>query len=501
MGETGRQLARQATAGADIVRVGAYRVRLSTREVSCGEQRIRLPWRSFEALRILIEAGGEVVERDTFFARLWPGVTVGESSLNHCIAKLRKELGEPPEGRLIATVARRGYRLTEAPEIVAEAVEDHGMVKEPASRPTAAPHRPLRRTIILLATAAVVLACIVVAYSWPRWSRRAQARTLTEQGFRQIRQNWVAGLVSANALFRQALELDPGQAAAYAGLAEVMARNVDASSDQAAVFAQRAVRLDPRCARCQAIAGWILMTRQWRFREGASYLERALALDRRDPQTLLWHAQMVACSGRLERALSEIEQARALDFKHPGVAAMRAAILYFSGRYDDAIQAGQEALGLKPDFSSAYEWIYRSQLHLQHVGEALAARAAMNASFVQLTPDSRFQEERRWQDAYRSGGLPKVVETLLAGSDTKPALDQHRYERATWKMWNGDRQGALDELEHVFDFRPFNTIYAAVDPTFTTLHREKRFRDLISRIGLDTLPARGASGEGRITSN
>jgi thioredoxin-like negative regulator of GroEL len=159
------------------------------------------------------------------------------------------------------------------------------------------------------------LAYLVVAYSWPRWSRRWKAHALIEQGFHEIRQNWIAGLPSANTLFREALELDPSQAAAYAGLAELMARNVDASREQAAIFAQRPVRLDPRCARCQAIAGWILITRQWRFREGASYLERALALDPRDPQTLLWHAQMLACSGRLERALSEIEQARALDFK------------------------------------------------------------------------------------------------------------------------------------------------------------------------------------------
>jgi DNA-binding winged helix-turn-helix (wHTH) protein len=129
MGETGKQLPRLVTDAADIVRVGAYRVRMSTREVLRGEHRLRISWRSFEALRILIEAGGEVVERDTSFAQLWPGVMVGESSLNQCIAKLRKELGEPPEGRLIATVARRGYRPTERPEIVAAAVEQNGIAR------------------------------------------------------------------------------------------------------------------------------------------------------------------------------------------------------------------------------------------------------------------------------------------------------------------------------------------------------------------------------------
>jgi hypothetical protein len=45
----------------------------------------------------------------------------------------------------------------------------------------------------------------------------------------------------------------------------------------------------------------------------------------------------------------------------------------------------------------------------------------------------------------------------------------------------------LDELEHVFDFRPFNAIYVAVDPMFAPLHGETRFRELLSRMGLDTV--------------
>jgi DNA-binding winged helix-turn-helix (wHTH) protein len=40
-----------------------------------------------------------------------PGVSIDKSNLNQCIAKLRKELGEPAEEGVIETVARRGYRL------------------------------------------------------------------------------------------------------------------------------------------------------------------------------------------------------------------------------------------------------------------------------------------------------------------------------------------------------------------------------------------------------
>lgn len=488
-----QQARRKLVKSSEAVRIGCYRVDLATREVFRGDDRFQLSWRSFEALQLLIEGKSQVVNRDTFFARLWPNLAVGEASLNQSIAKLRRELGEPPDGGVIETVARRGYRLTEAPVVVLSPAENDTYdtaIGEPESVAKPAPSRNWRLhwAWVVCAVAAFAFAWFVLAYGLPRWSKRAQARALTEQGFRVIRENPAAELGHASALFRQAIDLDPSQAPAYAGLAEVMARGVDSSPDQAAAVAERAVALDPRCVSCQAIAGWILMTRQWRFREAARYLERAFVLDPRDPQIVLWHAQMLACSGRLQQALNEIEQARALDFKAPRPAAMRAGILYLLGRYDEAIAAGHETLGLQPNYSSAYEWIYRSQLRLQHVGEAIAARAAMNAAFSQLTPDTRFEQERRRMEAYRAGGLPSLVRMLLAENDAKPALDHLRYERATWKMWIGDHQGAMDELEHVFDFHPFNTIYMRVDPMFAPLRGEKRFQALLSRIGLDSLP-------------
>ena len=469
--------------GADIFQVGRYRVNLSAREVYCGEQRIPLPWRSFEALQVLIEARGEIVERDTFFGRLWPGVVVGESSLNQCITKLRRDLGEPAEGGLIATVPRRGYRLTQVPESIQLPAADAVPLLAVPERP-----RRWRAAIWILAVAAAL--GLAGSYGWRRWEGRVQALALTEEGFRHVRENPVSQLAVADSLFRRAIDIDPGLAPAYAGLAEVIARTVDSSPEQAESMAARAVQLDPRCAQCKAVDGWIMLGRQWRFREAAQNLEQAAALNPRDPRILLWHAQMLACSGHLGPALTEIDRARALDFKEPAVLAMRAGILYLSGRYREAIAAARETLGLKPNDSSSYYWIYRSDIQLHRVEEALAARAAMNAVFLGLTPDSRFEMEGKWTTLYLQSGLPKLVEYLLAQSASKPGLDQQRYERATWRMWVGDRQGALEELEHVFDFHPFNSIYVGVDPSFASLHGEGRFRELLSRMGLAAMIAR-----------
>ena len=353
---------KQSAAGpAEIYQVGRYRVFLPTREIFCGEQRVKIPWRSFEALQILIEAGGEVVDRETFFARLWPGVAVGTSSLNQCLAKLRKELGDPSEGGLIETVARRGYRLTRTPEPIYGPDESSTLRGEQSSLSAvsslaeriARRHKlPLGLTVLAI----VALIGLTLAFGWQRWSRREQARALTAEGFRYVRENRSPPLRDANRLFRRAIELDPSLALAYGGIAEVMARSPDGSPEQAALIAEQSVHMDPRCAECKGIAGLVLMSRAWRFREAQKYLEQAAAEKPGDSRIRLWHAQMLACAGRLDHALQEIDAARRLDAASPAVATMRAGVLYLSGRYEASIASARQALSLQPGYSSAYDW-------------------------------------------------------------------------------------------------------------------------------------------------
>jgi DNA-binding winged helix-turn-helix (wHTH) protein/Tfp pilus assembly protein PilF len=472
---------------AEIFQIGRYRVCLQAREILCGEQRIKLPWRSFEALRILIQANGDVVDREVFFEHLWPGVSVSESSLNQCLAKLRKSLGEPSEGGIIDTVTGRGYCLTKKPEPVLALDEHHPYLRLGGSRTLLnLPRRSLLRPALWVLTAAMLITPAIVLTA--RWSKREQARSLAAQGFRYARENRDPRIVEANTLFRRALELDPNLALAYAGLAEVMGRSVEASPEQAVLMGERSIRMDPSCAECRAITGFIMMARAWRFREGRQYLQQAAVQRPGDARIRLWHAQMLACGGQLDRALEEIDQALKLDSSRPEVAAMRAGILYLSGRYEDAIAAAQQSLGLQPGYSSAYDWIYRSDIRLNRVEETLASRAKLEAAFMGYSPDTRFEIERRWLDAYQVNGIHGLVKTFLSETSAGPALDQRRYDRATWKMWIGDKEGALDELEHLFDFRPFHSVYIAVDPTFATLHGEKRFREVVSRIGIDIVP-------------
>ncbi len=92
--------------------------------------------KAFEVLLALVEARGELVEKDALIRRLWPDTTVEEGNLTQQISTLRKVLGESPnEHRFIVTVARRGYRFvapvtTSRRKPVAEAPATVGRAKE-----------------------------------------------------------------------------------------------------------------------------------------------------------------------------------------------------------------------------------------------------------------------------------------------------------------------------------------------------------------------------------
>ena len=75
----------------------------------------------FDALVLLVENAGHLVEKDEFMKRLWPDTFVGDDTLASNISLLRKALGGQANAQdYIVTVPKRGYRfvaaISEAPQ-------------------------------------------------------------------------------------------------------------------------------------------------------------------------------------------------------------------------------------------------------------------------------------------------------------------------------------------------------------------------------------------------
>ncbi len=89
------------------------------------DQPIPLAPKAFEALLLLVESSGHLIEKEVLMQKLWPDSFVEEANVSKYIFTLRQALSDGEEGqKYIETVPKRGYRFV-APvqKLAAESVE------------------------------------------------------------------------------------------------------------------------------------------------------------------------------------------------------------------------------------------------------------------------------------------------------------------------------------------------------------------------------------------
>jgi TolB-like protein/DNA-binding winged helix-turn-helix (wHTH) protein len=136
-------------------------------------QALAVTGRAFEALCLMVERHGQLVEKATLMQALWPRVVVEDANLTQTIYTLRQILGETPtERRFIVTVPGRGYRwvadVREFPDLTS-ALPDSA----PAPQPQPSQGLKVRR-FAALGGGALALLLIGAASGWiwlhARWS-------------------------------------------------------------------------------------------------------------------------------------------------------------------------------------------------------------------------------------------------------------------------------------------------------------------------------------------
>src|SRR5215831_6556913 len=65
----------------------------------------------FDVLLVMVQSGGQLVEKKELMDRIWPDSFVEEANLTQHVSVLRKKLGQDAQQRYILTVPGRGYRF------------------------------------------------------------------------------------------------------------------------------------------------------------------------------------------------------------------------------------------------------------------------------------------------------------------------------------------------------------------------------------------------------
>lgn len=424
-------------------------------------QPLRLPRRAAECLALLLQASGEVVTKEHLQDQLWQGRAVEESNLAQCISALRKVLGADS----IETVVGIGYRFT--------------------LLPTAAPPAPLKRFPRFALALLLVLLIAAAYFVYPRSaSRRAEADQLYQQGIALVRAGNLAKGMQANTYFERALAIDPNHALSYAGLAEAAARFAKGSTNASLPLAEKAVRLDPSCGECQAILGYVNLTREWNWAAAGQALERALAIDPRPTQWILWRAQWLATQRRLPEAQSLLESALAQDPSKANLQTMLAGVHYLAGHTQAAIAAAERAISINPSLAAPYLWLYRIHWVAGNYEDAVLAHTLESVRWGAANSEQEQAMRDEEMSHFRQHGISGVCDRWLERFGHGMAADINRCERALWQLRQGRPSEALTELELAVQSRPFHLIYVASDPAYASLHSSPRFQQLLRKLQL-----------------
>ena len=125
-----------------------FRVDVTKRRLLRDGKVIQLAPKAFDALLVLVESGGRVLERGEMISRIWPDSEAGEANLAVMISSLRKLLGERPDGGLyIETVPKQGYRF--AVSVTVESAEAEAVI-----HPSVSPAVFVEKTDVVSAVAA-----------------------------------------------------------------------------------------------------------------------------------------------------------------------------------------------------------------------------------------------------------------------------------------------------------------------------------------------------------
>ncbi|MDH3400492.1 MAG: tetratricopeptide repeat protein [Chromatiales bacterium] len=300
-----------------------------------------------------------------------------------------------------------------------------------------------------------------------------RARHLHSQGSPEAYQQ-------ANALYKQAVAVDPDYAAAWAGLANNYLTQANKSllqADEAYTLAraaaEKALAIDPDYALAFSHLGWIAMAHDNDPALAASFFERAMKLDPGNPDIISNAASLLFFLGRSQESIALNEYANARDPVNP-VGFSNTGYLYIVvGRLEDSVAAYEEALRLRPDYLGAH---YNMGTALLLMGKPEAALAAM---------------QKEQYTVYRLLGEAVTYHALGDSRASDAALAEviEKYE-AEWAFniayvlaYRNEADRAFEWLEKAVEYRDTGLVEVMAKPEFANIHDDPRWLPFLESVG------------------
>ncbi len=290
------------------------------------------------------------------------------------------------------------------------------------------------------------------------------------------------------AQFKHAIDLDPGFAKAYAGLAStylILAshRSFPEGYQMSRGLAQHALELDPLQAEAHALLGCIAMSKDWDTKTSEAELQRAIELDPDEASFHIWLATTYNFEGRFKESLQQIDLAKQEDPYWPPVYQSEVLAAANAGDKKRVLTAAQTLLKLTPGWPMAHNAVASAFWNVGRFPEAIAEWRTMYA----LENDQQgIQLEDQGLQAFRANGPSAYARLHMENAKLVAATDQAFAPLAVaeWSAEAGERNAALAILQSMVDHHDPSAVTIGIDPAFTPLSYDPRFAKLISQTGL-----------------
>ena len=318
-----------------------------------------------------------------------------------------------------------------------------------------------------------------------------EAYQLYLRGRYHANQTTAAELRKSIEYFQQAIDIDPGYALAYAGLADSysalgggwMYLPPTDTLPNAKAAAEKALELDDSLAEAHAALAYATFF-DWDWPGAEREFKRAIELN---PNSALSHNRYAECLKtrlRFNESIAEAQRALELDPLSPEIVSQLGNVHLMARRYDESIAQFQKALDLNPNLP-----VVRAMLALAYAMKRMYPQAL--AEYDKIADQDKVTAAGNQFVAGMLGWIYAVsgrrTDALKIAQEFKD-LSTHTYVDFYWSgviyAGLGDKDEAFRLLEKSYQEHGATLPYLAVDPFWYGMRSDPRYADLLRRIGL-----------------
>jgi non-specific serine/threonine protein kinase len=323
-----------------------------------------------------------------------------------------------------------------------------------------------------------------------RLTKRATENTEAYQLYLQGLFSWNKGtqedFKKAADYFAQAVQKDPRYALAYAGLADTYSLLGDSgylapgdAGPRAKAAAMEALEIDDTLAEARTSVGLVREYYDWDWVGAEREFRRAIELNPNSATAHHWYGDYLTKMGRLGEATRELRKAKELDSLSLTINTTLGWQFYIAGQNEQAIEQLRKVLEMDSTFAPARRILEEVYAQSGKYKEAVAERE--KALELSGSPELAASVAQDFAASGYKGVLQSWLDGLLEVSKrdyVSPYTVAQTYARL------GEKESAFTWLEKAYAVRDSRLASLKVDSEFEPLRGDRRFRDLVQRLGL-----------------